>query len=86
MLRPTLEVERMGDRKDLDWGKTVCPMQALAQHLAEDPDAAPPTGAISRRGAGVSLPDGNRTCAYCAVVQVPPLPPLGRISRSAHGV
>ena len=33
----------------------------------EDPDAAPPTGATSRRGTVVSLPDGNRTGAYCVV-------------------
>jgi len=34
MLRPALQVEQMGNRKDLDWAKTVCPMQALAQHRA----------------------------------------------------
>ena len=33
----------------------------------EDPHAAPPTGATSRRGTVVSLPDGNRTSAYCGV-------------------
>jgi len=33
----------------------------------EYPDAAHPAGATSLRGTVVSLPDGNRTCAYCGV-------------------
>jgi len=87
MLRPALEVERIVDGKDLDWGKTVCPVQALAQHRARIHTLLPQQ---VRRPAGArSFPFQTGTeHPHTAElhVQVTPRPPQGRISRSAHGV
>jgi len=77
----------MSDRKDLDWGQTVCPMQALAQHRARIQTLFPQQ-LQHPAGARLFLFQTGTEHAHTAElhVQVPPLPPLGRISRSAHGV